>query len=215
MGNKEQIGKRNYSKERVALRYWLLGREYHKALRAMEFAEKFHQGVRKDGVTPEFAHQVEIALYVQTLEKYLLYPEDTLCAVFLHDVPEDYDVDLDKIENEFGTRVRRAVWALTKKFQGFDKASRQTFEEQARDPIASIVKGADRSHNVQTMIGVFTKEKQADYIKYAEKWILPMMKKARRKFPEQTPAYENIKHLLTSQISLIRATGVDEAEDES
>lgn len=35
------------SKLFVSVRYWLLGREMHTALAAMEFAAKFHTGLRK------------------------------------------------------------------------------------------------------------------------------------------------------------------------
>jgi len=30
----------------------------------MEFARSYHAGLRKDGITPEFEHQLSIALYV-------------------------------------------------------------------------------------------------------------------------------------------------------
>ena len=54
------------------------------------------------------------------------------------------------------------------------------------------------------MPGVFTPEKQHEYIVECETWIIPMLKLARRKFPEQEPAYENLKRMLTSQIELLR-----------
>ena len=36
----------DYSKQRAALRYWLLGAGYTLASEALEFAERYHQGVR-------------------------------------------------------------------------------------------------------------------------------------------------------------------------
>jgi len=67
------------------------------------------------------------------------------------------------------------------------------------------VKGADRIHNVQTMLGVFDLAKQQEYIHETEEYILPTLKEARRRFPHQEPAYENIKHMLQSQIELLVA----------
>jgi (p)ppGpp synthase/HD superfamily hydrolase len=94
---------------------------------------------------------------------------------------------------------------VTKKYRGRVKDEDVLFEAMAEDPIASIVKPSDRSHNLQTMVGVFNVEKQVGYIDFAEQRIFPMMKIARRKFPEQTMAYENMKHVIKGQIELIRA----------
>jgi hypothetical protein len=55
------------------------------------------------------------------------------------------------------------------------------------------------------MVGVFTIEKQRDYIQETQDYILPALKEARRRFPRQEPAYENIKHMLKSQIELLQA----------
>lgn len=54
------------------------------------------------------------------------------------------------------------------------------------------------------MVGTFTKEKQLSYTEETEKFVLPMLKTARRNFPEQESVYENEKLLLKSQIVLIR-----------
>jgi hypothetical protein len=72
--------------------------------------------------------------------------------------------------------------------------------------VASIVKGADRVHNVNSMVGVFTKEKQARYAGEVEKYFLPMLKQARKNFPEQLDAYFNIMHMLRSQVNLLKGS---------
>ncbi len=191
-----------------SLRYWLLGKEYHNASRALNFAAKWHNKVRKDGKTPEFDHQLRICHYIRTLPK-LLYPEETITTGLLHDVVEDYDVTINQIadlfaDRAFAMRVSHSTWLVTKKKDGEGKSAQFYYGEMSSDPIASIVKGADRGHNFQTMVEVFTLEKQREYIAEAEAYILPMLKRARRLFPEQEPAYENIKHVLVSQIELIR-----------
>lgn len=192
-------------KREISLRYWLLGAGYERAARAMNFGAGFHTGTRKDGVTPEFDHQISIAHYVRTIASSLLYPEDTLAAVFLHDVREDYDVDDATIRREFGERVADAVDALTKVYKGMKKPVDLYFSDIANDPVASVVKGGDRIHNFQSMPGVFSTAKQISYLDEGGAHFLPMIKSARRKFPAQESAYENIKHVLVSQIDLIRA----------
>lgn len=190
-----------YEKLRSALRYWLYGKEYYLAVKAMEFAAKHHTGVRKDGLTPEFYHQLSIAGYTRTLIS--LYPEDTMAVAFLHDIVEDYSVSVGELERQFGKRVAFSVALLSKKKDGYTIESDPYYLNICNDAIASLIKGADRIHNFQTMIDVFDVPKQKQYIDDCKEGILPMLKRARRKFPEQEPAYENIKHALLSQIDLI------------
>ncbi len=40
--------KENFEKMKIAIRYWMKGRGYYTALKAMDFAEKYHTGTRKD-----------------------------------------------------------------------------------------------------------------------------------------------------------------------
>ena len=192
-----------FEKLKVALRYWLLGKEFYQAAEALEFAASYHTGTRKDGITPEFQHQVEMAHYVRSLLPSLLYPEDTITATILHDVPEDYSVELETIASRYNDRVAYAVGLMDKNRW---KSQPDQFLAIAENPIASIVKGADRIHNIQTMVNVFTSEKQRVYIETAETLFIPMLKTARRRFPKQEQAYENIKFVLLNQIELIKKT---------
>ena len=210
-------GPDEFAKKKSSLRYWLLGcsetnRSFLSSLEAMEFGAGFHTGTRKDGVTPEFHHQISIACYLRTLLGKMRFPSETLSAIMLHDVSEDYDVGFEELEAKFGPIVTEAVHRLTKKFRGQVKNTEQYFEEISNCPIASIVKGADRINNVQTMVGVFSIEKQKAYIKEVDDHFLPMLKAARRRFPDQEAIYENIKMMLISQSHLIRA--IHEAKEE-
>ena len=192
------------NKKTISIRYWLHGKDYHLALKALEYASSFHAGLRKDGVTPEFDHQLSIALYIKTFYSHLDFPEETLAVVFLHDVAEDFDVGFEELESLFGITVSEATKLLTKKHRGHKLSLPQYYDAMSRNPIASIVKGGDRIHNHQTMCGVFDKEKQLNYITETNELILPMLKSARRRFTKQEPAYENIKLMLNNQISLIQ-----------
>ena len=202
----------NFSKLKLATRYWLYGRKYHLAVTAMEFAHKYHSGLRKDKTTPEFHHQLSIASYIRTLPD-LEFPEETLAVAFLHDVVEDYDISLAEIERRFNKNISYSVGLLSKKINGYEIKTEEYYFGMIGDPIASIVKGSDRIHNFQTMSGVFGDSKQKKYIKECVDYILPMLKKARRKFPQQEPAYENIKHVLLSQIGLINIALKDDSVD--
>jgi (p)ppGpp synthase/HD superfamily hydrolase len=194
-----------YAKQRAALRYWLLGAEYHKASAALEFAERYHTGTRKDGTTPELAHQVAIASYVRTLRSGLRHPEETLATCLLHDVREDYDIPDEVIRTLFGDLVANAVGTMTKVFEGVERDPEDVFAAIEADPIASVAKLADRSNNLGSMVGVFSQAKMREYIAETELYFLPMLRAARRRFVDQEPVYENAKWLLHSQLDLLGA----------
>ncbi len=203
-------------KSAIALRYWLQGaaeaeagrpggRDWFLAMQAMEFAAQYHVGFRKDGVTPEFHHQIGIANYIRTLHHWLMHPVETICVAFLHDVPEDKGVSIEEIRRLFGDLVADAVWRMTKEFRGVRRDDVLLFQEMARCPIASVVKGADRINNLQSMVGVFSPAKQISYVGEARELFLPMLKTARTNFRRQNGAYENIKLVMQSQMALITA----------
>lgn len=132
-----------------------------------------------------------------------MYPGATLAAAFLHDVPEDYDISFDELEKKFGKQISDAVWLLTKQYRGEKKDIEVYFDEMAHCPIASIIKGADRIHNHQTMHPVFKPEKQKSYILETKQHIIPMLKKARHINVRQEHIYENIKFVLRSQMAMV------------
>jgi (p)ppGpp synthase/HD superfamily hydrolase len=182
------------------MRSFLQGKGYHLALAAMEFAMSWHSGKRKDGVSPEFSHQMFIALYILSISPLLRYPEETLAAVFLHDVCEDYPVTYKEIRHRFGKRVRKAVKLLTKKKDGVRIPDDIYYERMALDEIASIVKGVDRAHNIHSMHSAeWSIAKQQAYLDFVFQYVLPMLKKARKRFTRQRLAYENVKSVLLMQ----------------
>lgn len=196
----------DYNKLVIAMRYYLLGKKYFRAVQAMELGMSIHIGTRADHITPEFQHQMEMAHYLRTLESHLIFPEETFCCVFLHDVYEDYPekVTLDMIERNFGDIVKTGVKVVSKP-ENFDKSNQcDYFDPIGLDPVGSITKGVDRINNLGSMVGVFSKTKQKKYVNEVEVYFLPMLKEARRLFPAQEPIYENIKFILISQITLLK-----------
>lgn len=192
-----------YQKMSITLKSYLKGKGFHKALEAFEFAKQHHTGTRKDKVTPEFQHQIEICLFITTLKE-VMFEEDCLVVALLHDVREDYNISHDEIEKRFGKRVADAVEKLTKEYRGAKKDPIQYFMDIANCPIASIVKLADRINNVNSMVGVFTIKAQEKYLFEIEEYFLPMLKKARNLFPEQLSSYHSMNFTLKNTTSLIK-----------
>jgi len=196
----------HHKKQLAVMRVWLDGRSFYKAADALEVVRQLETGVRKDGRTPKFHHQLSVARFVVTLVPHLIHPEETVTAAFLHDILEDHgDVwTRAKLESRFGRRTADAVWRLSKKGRGFKKDQATYFVDIAPCPIASVVKAVDRAHNIQTMVGVFNLEKQKQYLQEVEEHFFPMVRAARRYSPQQFGAYENTKILLRCQTWLIK-----------
>ncbi len=141
---------------------------------------------------------------MRAYEPWLRHKEETFGAIFVHDTPEDYDVPREELVDLLGDIITDATWLLTKDFRGRRKDDTIYYEDIAESPIASVAKGADRVNNFQTSVEVFTVEKQLHYVEETESKVIPMLKEARRKFPDQEPVYENLKIILMSQMRLIK-----------
>lgn len=199
-----------YEKQFIAMRYWLLGKSYYKAIEALELAANVHNGLRRDG-SKEFSHQLSIAHYLKTISTSIEYPEETLIIGILHDSLEDEKLQNIEILERFGEEVSLAVRELSKFY--LDTKQKKTdeiyYERIATNRSASIVKGADRIHNLETMQGAFSKEKKEIYLQETERFVLPMLKQARRNFPKQELTYQNIKYVLENQVKLLRLIPVN------
>lgn len=191
----------NFEKMRIALRYWLIGKGFYKAVEAMDFAEQYHNGKRKDG-SPEFSHQISQASLARTLINSIKHKEELFIVIFLHDSPEDVHISFEEIDNKYGNIAGNAIRLMTKLYRGVKTPNDIYYNNLVDSEIASIAKGLDRIHNLMSMLGGFTPEKQISYIKETLDFTVPMLKKAKRKFPEQESVYENIKFIMTNQIQL-------------
>ena len=77
---------------------------------AIAFAVKAHDGMRrKKSNAPYILHPMEAAVIVGTMTD----DQNLIAAAALHDVVEDADITLQKIEEKFGKRVRELVESET------------------------------------------------------------------------------------------------------
>lgn len=193
--------KNQFKKDYTAMKNYLLGREYHLALRVLVFALKYHTGMRKDGVTPEFQHQLRISFSILNLRG-VVNEELCLCLAFLHDTAEDYGVSHALLATEFGEVIATKVCILDK---GQHKNDDEYFTAIERDIDCSIVKGADNLDNIQSMVNAFSKEKMGTYMSRTKTQILPMLKNASNNFPVQTFSYCGLRTTLKNQLLLYTA----------
>lgn len=190
------------------LRAHFTTRGWSQALAALDYAQRLHCHTRKDGITPEFNHQVQIGLMLIDVAHHLHDPQTVLVVAMLHDVCEDYPVPFTTIETLFGPEARDGVDALTKTHLGHNRSARHVTAAQIASPVASVVKGADRIHNLSTMKGVFTPAKVREYVEETRHHILPMITAAATRYPRQRGAYNVFTatmERLTGQAALIAA----------
>jgi len=183
------------------MKHYLLGRNYLMALKAMSFAKKYHVGMRKDGVTPEFTHQVRMAFSVLNLRG-VLNEEMVIALCFTHDTDEDYSVSYTDMKEFFGSALADKTVAMNK---GNYKTEDAYMQAMANELDCSVVKGVDNCDNIQTMHGAFSIEKMQSYMARTQLSILPMIKQASYNFPQQAFAYAAISTRLKDQLSLYRS----------
>lgn len=199
----------------ISLRYYLISaskfeKSYVPALNMLEFAKDVHVGTRKDGSTPEFQHQLEIAHFIRTLSKDLRNPALIIGLCLGHDILEDYSnkgpfVTYEQVADISGREMADEIMIISKEYKGKKLGLDEYFANLAKTPHGSIAKGGDRIHNQGSMSLVFSHQKQQSYIEETEQYILPMLKTARRTFFDQEAAYENIKFVLKSQMTFVKA----------
>lgn len=112
-----------------------------------------------------------------------------LAATILHDTLEDTSETYDDLMNKFGKEVADLVNSVTKK----KGVPIEEYFSQIRDPREVLIKVADRTQNMNDMAKCFSVERLEKYVVETEKYILPMIKETRKKFPEYADALISMK----------------------
>lgn len=86
-------------------------REAQEIQEALVFSEKAHRGQKRLSGHPYIIHPLETALMVLDYEK---NNKALVIAALLHDVVEDSEITLEKIEEKYGAEVALIVYGMTK-----------------------------------------------------------------------------------------------------
>ena len=129
--------------------------EYDLVLKAFDFANEAHKGIRRRSGEPYIIHPINVARIVVE-EIGLGYK--SIIAALLHDVVEDTDYNVDDIERLFGAKIASLVDGLTKLKTAFSESGSMQAENFKRiiltlndDVRVILIKLADRLHNVRTI----------------------------------------------------------------
>ncbi|WP_227589862.1 RelA/SpoT family protein [Demequina pelophila] len=119
---------------------------------AYQVAERAHRGQLRKSGEPYITHPIAVAQIIADLGM----PDSTIAAALLHDVVEDTDFPLSRIEEEFGPEVAMIVDGVTKldKVKYGDAAQAETVRKMvvamAKDIRVLLLKLCDRLHNART-----------------------------------------------------------------
>lgn len=139
--------------------------EYDGVLKAFEFANEAHKGVRRRSGDPYIIHPISVAKIVVS-EIGLGYK--SIVAALLHDTVEDTEITIEDIKRLFGDKIASLVDGLTKIKAAMNKEDSLQAENFKRiiltlndDVRVILIKLADRLHNIRTIdaMPAYKKEK--------------------------------------------------------
>lgn len=198
----------DYEKLKLTIRSQLVGMalidtRYLICVRALDYAATIHTGLRKDGKTPEFYHQLSLVGYALTQVRNMKKPWLIIATLILHDTYEDNQHLEEELREQF-PKVFEYVVRCSKIRRG-EKVDMVLYTTELSEcAICSVVKLIDRLHNISTMLGVFSEKKLVEYVDETVTHYLPMLKTAKRKFQKQHELYELLKSNLNLLLSPIQ-----------
>jgi (p)ppGpp synthetase, RelA/SpoT family len=150
---KEFEGLRTASRKRCAD-----DEEYNLVIKAFDFANEAHKGVRRRSGEPYILHPIAVAKIVVGE---IGLGCKSICAALLHDVVEDTPYTVDDISRHFGEKIATLVDGLTKIKTALDQENNITSLQAENfkrilltlndDVRIVLIKLADRLHNVRTI----------------------------------------------------------------
>jgi len=124
--------------------------ESNRLASAYNFAQKSHEGQFRKSGEPYFIHCVEVFNILKN--EWGVKDENCLIAALLHDIVEDTDVKPEQLKLEFGNEVSELVSGVTKLKSSTDRETlKKVLNKSYIDPRVSILKLADRLHNMRTL----------------------------------------------------------------
>lgn len=206
----QTLAKARLNKQVVYLRGYFAGMGFTQSQKAMELVLRYHKGERKDG-SPEASHLLEVAtivlgaLHERSNSSDL---DEIVAAALLHDLVEDYSRQYSEnaLRMDFNLGVCQPVMNVCKPadFKKTREYREAYFRKIQSCPRSIIVKGADRLHNIRSMVNGFPVEKRELYILEVEEWFYPMMKFGERQYPEFKFVIMTLRKTIETELEMIK-----------
>lgn len=193
----------NSDKMYTYVRGYASGTHMKQTLKALTFARTKHEGQFRKSGEPYITHPLTMACNALSIG---ITDDDTIATILLHDVCEDCGVSLEELP--VNDNVRHAVNLMT--FRVMDGETKEVAKNRYYNLIlesreATLTKLVDRCHNVSSMAGTFSIEKLKAYIEETRHYVLPLLKKAKSKYPEDADALFILKYHIVSVVDSLDA----------
>ena len=172
--------------------------------KAYEVADRAHEGQMRKSGDPYIVHPLTMACHALSLG---INEDSVIATILLHDVCEDCNVPLSELP--VSDAVRRGVGLMT--FSVMEGETKETAKTRYYNLLlesreAAITKLIDRCHNVSSMAGTFSVEKLRAYIDETRQYVLPLLRKIKRLYPEDSDKLFALKYHMTSVVDAIDET---------
>ena len=194
----------DHEKMYTFLRGYASGANMKDTLKALTFAREKHSGQRRRSGEPYIVHPLTMACNAVSMG---IREDAVVATILLHDVCEDCGVDAAQLP--VSDTVRRAVDLMTfRVMEGETKeiAKNRYYNMLLQSREASITKLIDRCHNVSSMAGTFSVEKLKSYIEETRHYVLPLLRKVKNQYPEESDILFMLKYHIVSVVDSIDAT---------
>ena len=164
----------------------------------LPYARELHKGQVQKGKdeVPYIYHPLLMACHALSLG---LDDDNLVSAILLHDVCEDCGVEIEDLPvNE---DVKKAVQLVRKDEY---KDTDTYYSDISENCIATMVKLIDRCNNVSAMSTGFSKERIIEYINETEKYVYPLLQKAKTKYSKYSNQVFLIKYHMTSVVTTLK-----------
>lgn len=196
--------KYNAEKMYTFVRGYASGARMPETLKALAFARAKHEGQFRKSGEPYIVHPLIMACDALSIG---IRDDNVIAAILLHDVVEDCGVGLQELP--VNDEVRHSVDLVT--FRIMDGETKENAKTRyynliLTDRAATLTKLVDRCHNVSSMAGTFTQKKLKAYIEETRQYVLPLLRKAKTQYPEDSEILFVLKYHITSVVDSIEAT---------
>ena len=144
---------------------------------ALDTIKKYHGGVRGKSGEPFFTHPLATAIILTDYSQ----DQEALVAALLHDTVENTSLSLDQVRVMFGETVALLVSKAHNLEDEIKKVKLKTHKHKHRsvnygDPRAALIKLADRLHNMRTIGGHSSLDKQKQIAEETLNFFVPIAK---------------------------------------
>lgn len=186
------------------LRGYASGAGMKETLKALAFAREKHSGQFRKSGEPYIIHPLTMACNAVSMG---IKEDSVVATILLHDVCEDCDVRVEDLP--VSDTVKYAVDLMTfRVMEGETKeiAKNRYYNMLLQSREACMTKLIDRCHNVSSMAGTFSVEKLKSYIEETRQYVLPLLRKVKNKYPEDSNVLFVLKYHIVSVVDSIDAT---------